>query len=117
MKEMASQVRYAVREQTHQVAAGGWLNDTSASGLSFLVASEHRPPVGDRVEVLSKATGDNETARVLRLENLEGNLTLVACKKDSAPPGPGTRVTAKGYPSSPRTQQPLMAVQQKRMAA
>ena len=71
------------------------MNDISPSGLSFLVESPRTPQVGESVEVRVNALGGPALWRVVRLQRMEGELTLVGCRRD-----PGAR-SALSHPNAP----------------
>jgi hypothetical protein len=58
----------------------GWMNDVSASGMSFVTNVRNRPKVGDEVEVIHAADGDTLVCRVVRIQFLESALARVGCQ-------------------------------------
>lgn len=80
----------------------GWLNDISRSGVSFLVATNHQPDLGDDVNLYFNANTPRERYQVIRLEPLSGNLTLVGCHK-------GEYEHATCRDGSPTADSPLLA--------
>ncbi len=83
-------------ENSRRKRRKGWMSDVSPSGLSFLVGTPCRPKLGEDLEVHAEADGARGLYHVVRLRPLEGNLTLVGCRKD-----PPARARIHTNPSLP----------------
>lgn len=59
----------------------GWLHDTSKSGISFFVETPRQPHIGEDVLLNRAFNTDSKCYRVVRTVPLEGNLSLVGCRR------------------------------------
>jgi hypothetical protein len=59
----------------------GWLSDASESSVSFVTAAAHQPAYGEEVEVIRRDRS-RQRVRVRRVATYDGQLALVACRRD-----------------------------------
>ena len=77
----------------------GWLHDASKSGISFLTRATGQPRLHDEIAVFGPdPQSPTRLYRIVRVDELEAELSLVACRKSPSgpqPPWPGLRLTLR----------------------
>jgi len=61
----------------------GWLNDVSASGVSFLIEQRRIPNAGESVEIRTGSRSVPTAYRVVRITPEGSDLALVACEREA----------------------------------